>query len=93
MMGARIRFLRDFWRCFRHAADLSGTEYISETVRLEMSPVNAEKILTKVGAFGRRTVNIGLWIDNINYNEWLKIFQSELPARRHIRLPDDEEFF
>ncbi|KEY72643.1 hypothetical protein S7711_11542, partial [Stachybotrys chartarum IBT 7711] len=45
-------------------------------------------------AHGRRTVNSGLWIsDDINFKEWLEIFQTDLPARRHICLPDDEEFF
>ncbi|KFA52969.1 hypothetical protein S40293_11546 [Stachybotrys chartarum IBT 40293] len=73
---------------------MPGTEYNSETGRLEMSPENADKIITKFSAHGRRTVNSGLWISNdINFKKWLEIFQTDLPARRHICLPDDEDFF
>ena len=94
VVASRMRFLCDFWRAFRAAERMSGTQYDRETGMLKISNTDAEIIRIQYPHHGSRVVNQGLWIDdNINIEEWIEIWQHDPDASQYISRPDDDAFF
>ncbi|KAI8648718.1 hypothetical protein NCS57_01484000 [Fusarium keratoplasticum] len=87
----KLRNLKGFWRVFRDAADLSGTEYDEDTGRLYMSRSNAKKVRDRNPHHGNKVISDGLLIGPyISFDSWGEIFSDDPPAGRLITAATDE---
>ena len=91
IMKNKLRNLKDFWRAFREAYDLSGGGYRERTGCVDLSRDNREKIEERYPQHGHKAMTEGLLVGPyITMDSWEEIFADDLPAGRLITAADDD---